>query len=255
MDRHYENSSFVESLISTSLQLFRSHPQIPILENLKFWIFKASKQLFNERFQTFSIIQINDFNFTPAKLRIYWQFEAVFSLLIHLCTASSLCATKVIFLYFEHFDLLFKFFEDVFLLLNFQKIKQFETKQIEQPTKSRLGGFFKSFRNMLTTDVPVESENEIFIKQKHRGNITAKNKNSHLLRNFISAVAPDFSAFKSILDGLQFVCFGIGNIKLADEILTSLNLHDKDLCTFLNSDLFGHVSWLKSKKHNFIKII
>jgi len=247
MDRHYENSSYVESLISTSLQLFRSHPQIPILENLKFWIFKASKSLFNEKFQTFSIIQINEFKFTPAKLRIFWQFEAVFSLLIHLCTASPLCAAKVIFLYFEHFDLLFKFFEDVFLLLNFQKMKQFETKQKEQPVKSRLGGFFKSFRNMLATDVQVESENEIFIRQKHRGNITAKNKNSHLLRNFISAVAPDYSAFKGILDGLQFVFFGIGNGKLSQEILNSLNTHKSDLCTFLNTDLFGNVTWLKSK--------
>lgn len=244
-DRHYEDYSFLESVVSTSLNFFNFEAHLPILQHLQYSLFNASKTLFNDRFNSFSIIQINEFTFSPAKLRIYWQFETVFSLLIHLCKVSPACTTKAVFLYFEHFDLLFKFFEDVFLLLNFQKIKLFEVKKTEKPTKSTFGGFFKSVRSMLTQDVKVESENEIFIRQKHRGNITAKNKNSHLLRNFISTVATSFKSFKSLLDGLQFVLFGVANQSISKELTRVLSSDGQDFTSLLSTDLFGQAQWLK----------
>jgi hypothetical protein len=244
-DRHFEGYSFLESVISTSLNLFHFQAKLPVLDHLKYSLFSCAKTLFNERFQTFSIIQINEFSFSPAKLRLFWQFETVFSLLMHLCRVSPVCSAKVIMLYFEHFDLLFKFFEDVFLLLNFQKVKQFEIKKEPKPTKSGFGGFFKSVRSMLTQDAQVESENEIFIRQKLRGNITAKNKNSHLLRNFISTLATSLTSFKSLLDGLQFVLFGVANRDLAQEICYGLDLHSKKFVTFLSMDFFGNGNLLK----------
>ena len=245
-DRQYENYSFLETVTSTSLHLFSEGP-LPLLKNFKHSLLTSSKVLFNERFNSFSIIQINEFKFCPSKLRVFWQFEIVFSLLIHLCGVSSLCAAKAVFLYFEHFDLLFKFFEDVFLLLNFQKVKLFEIKKTEEPVKSRFGGFLKSVRSMLTQEVRVESENEIFIRQKLRGNITAKNKNSHLLRNFISSAASDFSSFKSLLDGLQFVFFGVAHHQMAEEVFLGLRPASSQFVTFLSLELFGNALWLKGK--------
>lgn len=247
VDRHFENQSLVETLVSTSLQLLRPRHNARILEGLKWGLFGVAESLRQERFASFSILQINEFNFPPMKLRLFWQFEAVFSLLMHLCAASPSCAAKVVFLFFEHFDLLFKFFEDVFLFLNFPKTKQFETKKVEKPTRSRFGSFFKTVTNMLTQNSPIESENEIFIRQKHRGNITAKNKNSHLLRNFISSVAADFGAFKNLLDGLQFALFGISNRSLARETLFGLDLGSGRLCGILGTDFGAKAQWLKGK--------
>lgn len=245
VDRHYENQSLVETLVSTSLRFLQPKHNARALEGLKWGLFGVAQALRPERFGSFSILQINEFNFPPLQLRVFWQFEAVFSLLMYLCAASPACAAKVVFLYFEHFDLLFKYFEDVFLFLHFPKTKKFEVKKVEKPVRSRLGGFFKTVTSMLTQAGPIESENEIFIRQKHRGNIKARNKNSHLLRNFISSVAPDFTAFKNLLDGLQFALFGVGNRCLAREILFGLELDSGQLCGVFGMGFDTKAQWLK----------
>ena len=129
--------------------------------------------------------------------------------------------------------------------MNFQRVKLFEIKKSAKPVKSRFGGLFTYTRNLFASDAKVESENEIFIKQKHRGNITAKNKNSHLLRNFISTIATKFVSFKYLLDGLQFALFGVSNENLAKEILGELKLDGKEFSSLLSRELFGNGEWLK----------
>lgn len=212
-DRKNSDLSEIQNGLETASEMQNFiYPATPILH-------KMILRLSSIEFKKFSLMDVNEFKFSLSDQRRFWIFENSFSILTILSKTSLTASHSLIKLFFSHFDLLFKVFQDVYLILNFPLIKVFQPKPAHKTQKSGFTSFIRTFQNIMKKEPEISSENELFLKHKHRGNILSINKNAHLLRNLITGGAESASALGNLLDGLQFFLFGVSSPALLGEVV------------------------------------
>lgn len=247
---HYENYPYIESLSSIFMQILKPENS-NLTKNLKLKIKTSLRSLtpnlIIDAHKKISLTTVNDFSFQQTQLKRYWQLENFFSLIIYLCTESELSTDLMLNLFFEHFDLLFKFFEDVFLFKNFEKIILFNQEKKIEKQKSTFDNFRKIFIGVFQSEIEEQSEYQIFCVQKNKGNISSKNKNSHMLRNLVSVFSKNFSSFINLLNSFQTFSFGVISQNMFHELSSAFLNKNTSMIDILSSNLFYYEKPLESK--------